>query len=153
MKIKGFYLFILLILISCKKDELSVDFKKVIMEYQSNVPLPSIKSKDTDKYLYVVKFEKKGNDTLFNLIRCPRISKYDTVSGIYQDENLKPLAIIDKDKLGENSCYLKKNEKVNDFVINNFSHKEDFPPLYRYRIKEKKIILIQIDTISDNWEQ
>ncbi|WP_264564677.1 hypothetical protein [Flavobacterium sp. N3904] len=141
-----------ILLISCKKDELSMDFKKVIIEYQNKVPLPEIKNSGDDTYLYVVNFEKKGNDTLFNLIRCPGVSKFDSISGIYQDETLKPLAILDKNKLGK-SYYQMKRKDVNNFVVNNFSSREDFPPLYRYQIKNKKIVLIQIDTISDNWKR
>jgi hypothetical protein len=128
-----------------------MDLKKVIQEYQNKVPLPEIKNSDTERYLYVVNFQKKGNDTLFNLIRCPSISKYDSISGIYQDEVLKPLAIIDKDKLGI-SYYQIKKEDISNFISNN-SFREDFPPLYRYQIKNKKILLIQIDTISDNWKK
>lgn len=146
-----FCLLLTILLVSCKKDELNVDFKKVIIEYQNRVPLPEVKNSDTDKYLYVVNFQKKGNDTLFNLIRCPSISKYDSISGIYQDEVLKPLAIIDKNKLGT-SYYQIKSEDVNNFINHN-SLREDFPPLYRYQIKNKKIVLIQIDTISDIWKK
>lgn len=154
MKRKALYSLLLLVSISCQKnDELSIDFRAVITEYQNQVPLPSIKNKDSEKYLYVVNFEKKGNDTLFNLIRCPGISKFDSISGIYQDKTLKPLAIIDNDKLGKNSYYQIRKKDVNDFVVNEFSSREDFPPLYRYRIKNKKIVLIQIDTISDNWKK
>lgn len=151
MKRITIYLLLPIFLISCKKDELSIDFKNVIIHYQNNVPLPEIKNQKTDKYLYVVNFDKKGNDTLFNIIRCPSISKYDSISGIYQDKTLKPLAIIDKDKLGIN-YYQIKNKEINDFVARH-SSREDFPPLYRYQIKNKKIVLIKIDTISDNWKR
>lgn len=151
MKRKALCLFLLLVFISCKKEELSVDFRKVILEYQSNVPLPKIKNTNIDKYLYVVNFQKKGNDTLFNLIRCPSISKNDSVSGIYEDEILKPLAIIDKNKLGISHYQIKKKD-VDNFISNEF-FREDFPPLYRYKIKNKRIVLIKIDTISDNWKK
>ena len=150
MKRTSLCLLLTMFLVSCKKDELNVEFEKVIIEYQNRVPLPAKKKSDTDRYLYVVNFQKIGKDTLFNLIRCPSISKYDSISGIYQYENLKPLAIIDKNNIGINYYQMKKKD-ISNFISKSF--REDFPPLYRYQIKNKKIVLIQIDTISDNWEK
>ena len=151
MKICFIYVCLSLFLISCKKNDLSTELKKEVVEYQKKVPLPSVKNEETSKFLYVINFEKKGNDTLFNLIRCPGISKFDSITGIYQDDVLKPLVIIDRHELGKNWLYLKKDNGVNNFIINNLHSIEDYPPLYKYRIKNKKIILIKIDTISYNW--
>jgi hypothetical protein len=147
MKIKYFTL-LLLVLISCQKKELSEDFRNEIIQYQKSIPLPSKK----DKYIYVANFFRDGNDTLFNLIRCSGLSKYDNVSGVYSDELLKPLAIIDKDTLGSKNYYLtKKSEDIQYYI--RLHLKEDFPPLYRYKIKNKKIILMKVDTIGLRWEK
>jgi hypothetical protein len=147
MKIK-YFTFFLLVLVSCQKKELAEDFRNEIIQYQKSIPLPSKK----DKYVYVVNFFRDGNDTLFNLIRCSGFSKYDNISGIYRDELLKPLAIIDKDALGSKDYYvIKKSEDIQDYT--RLHLKEDFPPLYRYKIKNKKIVLMKVDTIGLRWEK
>lgn len=129
-----------------KKKELSHEFRNGIIEYQKNVPLPIL----AKNHIYVVKFSKKDGDTVFNLIRCPGLSKFDSVSGVYKDDELKPLAIIDYQNLG-GDLYTRKRSDVKSFIPVRM--KEDFPPLYRYKIKNRKIILIGIDTISDRWEK
>lgn len=141
------YLLILFVVFaSCQKNELSNEFRNEIIKYQTNTPLP-ISSK---KYIYVIKFSQINGDTLFNLIRCPSLSKFDSVSGIYQDELLKPLAIIDPQNIGK-KLYTKKKNSIDNFI--STQSKEDFPPLYRYKIKNDKITLVSIDTISDRWEK
>ena len=138
---------------SCGND-LSKELKAEIIKYQENIPLPkNSEIKEKNKFLYVIKFEKKGNDTLFKLIRCPNLSKYDKVIGIYEDNSLKPLAIIDPNKLGEKFLYTPINVDVSSYINLGPRFKEDYPPLYRYKIKNKKIRLISIDTISYKWEK
>lgn len=137
-------------LISCKQEELSSEFKKEIVKYQKNIPLPTMRSGKSKTFLYVVNFEKKVADTLFNLIRCPGVSKFDSISGIYKDADLRPLAIIDRNNLGTDRLYFKKSEDLSKYINDSYLT-EDFPPLYQYKIKNGKIILIKIDTISDQW--
>lgn len=145
------FVFALFLFSSCGND-LSKELKTEIIKYQENIPLPKKgEIKDKNKFLYVIKFEKKENDTLFNLIRCPSLSKYDKVSGIYEDNSLKPFAIIDPDKLGEKILYTPINKNVSSYINSGTHFKEDYPPLYRYKIKNKKIRLISIDTISYKW--
>lgn len=145
---KIYLLLVFVILSSCQKKELSYEFRDVILKYQKKIPLPM----NAEKYVYVVHFFRFENDTLFNLIRCSGISNHDSVSGVYQDKTLKPLIIIDRDKLGKKIFYLKKlNKNISDYY--RLQLKEDFPPLYRYKIKNNKIILINIDTISDHWKK
>jgi hypothetical protein len=141
-----YLLIILVVFASCKKSELSNEFRNEIIKYQTNTPLPT----SPKNYIYVANFSQKNGDTLFNLIRCPGLSKFDSVSGIYQDELLKPLAIIDPQNIGK-KLYSKKKNSIDNFISTR--PKEDFPPLYRYKIKNNKITLVSIDTISDRWEK
>lgn len=141
-----FILVLLIVFASCQKEDLNAEFRNEIIEYQKKIPIPY----SAEKYIYVANFSRIGNDTVFNLIRTPGLSKYDNVWGIYQDELLQPLAIIDSQNLGKNLLYnSRKNRKIQDYI--SIRLKEDFPPLYRYKIKKQKVILIKIDTISDNW--
>lgn len=147
MKIK-YYLFLFTVFVSCQKEELATEFRNEIIKYQKEIPLPV----SAEKYLYVGSFSRVGNDTLFNLIRCPGLSKYDTILGVYQDSSLKPLAIIDNKNIGKNFIHVKrKNHGIQNYI--SIRPKEDFPPLYRYKVKNNKIILIKIDTISNRWEK
>lgn len=140
-----FMLLFFLFLSSCQNQDLDENFRKEIIQYKKKVPLPS----NEERYLYLVNFSQRGNDTLFTIIRSPGISKHDIVTGIYEDKSLLPLAIIDDAKLGINYYNTIKNENISDFVRTQV--KEDFPPLFTYKVSNNKIKLVKIDTISDRW--
>ena len=46
----------------------------------------------------------------------------------------------------------KKNQSINEFIIPKTKKQYvDYPPVYTYKVKNSKVALYAIDTISNNW--
>jgi len=160
MRLKSILLVIILwFFISCNNNEsLDYQFKKVIIDYQNKYPIPNGKEK-TGKYIFIysVKFKKNGNDTILEIKRTSSgidsiISKRSGDGGIYEDKELKPTLIIDNDKLGT-KFILKKNIKIDKKYYNRSEiFNEGFTPIHTYKISNKNIELIKIDTVWKHWD-
>jgi hypothetical protein len=150
---------ILSFFISCyNNDSLDNQFKKVIIDYQNKYPIPTGKVK-TGKYIFIysVNFKKNGNDTILEIKRTSSgidsiISKRSGDGGIYEDKELKPTLIIDNYKLGT-KFILKKNIKIDKKYYNcSEIFNEGFTPIHTYKISNKNIELIKIDTVWKHWD-
>ena len=160
MRTKSILLIIILsFLISCNNNEsLDNQFKKVIIDYQNKYPVPAGKEKTgKDIFIYSVNFKKNGNDTIFEIKRTSSgidsiISKRSGDGGIYEDKELLPTLIIDNDKLGTKYIF-KKNIKIDKKYYNRSeSFNEGFTPIHTYKISNKNIELIKIDTVWKHWD-
>lgn len=160
MRLKSILLLIILsFFISCNNNEsLDNQFKKVIIDYQNKYPIPAGKEKTGKSiFIYSVKFKKNGNDTILEIKRTSSgldsiISKRSGDGGIYEDKELKSTLIIDNDKLGT-KFILKKNIKIDKKYYNRSEiFNEGFTPIHTYKISDKNIELIKIDTVWKHWD-
>lgn len=155
---KGLNLFaIFFICISCresKENTLDVNLYNVLLDYQKTYPIPD---KNPKKLIYIYKayFWKVNRDTVLEIQRSPAgINKLDKGFGVYIDDILKPTLIYDKDSLGK-EFILKKliNESKKQYYwINKGNAPESFPPIYSYLVRDKKMILVKIDTVWKHWD-
>ncbi len=156
MRLKSILIVIFSFFISCSNNEiLDSHLKKVIIDYQNKYPIPVGKEKYI--FIYSVNFKKNGNDTILEIKRTSSgidsiISKRSGDGGIYEDKELKPTLIIDNDKLG-NKFILKKNTRIdNKFYNRSKIFNEGFTPIHTYKISDKNIELIKIDTVWRHWD-
>jgi hypothetical protein len=161
MKLKNILLLGLtfLFFFACEnKENLDIKFRNLIIDYQKQYPIPTGKQRKVEPiYLYSVKFKKKLNDTIIEITRISSgidsvISKRSGDGAIYEDKELKPTLIMDNDKLG-NRFILKKINKIDKKYYNRSDiFDEGFTPIYTYKVRNKNIQLIKIDTIWKHWD-
>lgn len=162
MKILNYFICIssFIFLTNCKKQEVNIETKKdlsielenSILEYQRKIPIPSNGARK--KFVYIVEFLLNGNDTILKINRKSKgIFKHINYYGVYKIENKIPVVILDEHNLGNKFIKNKiKNSLLKDFQIEYLnSEYGEYPPVYTYIIKENKINLSRIDTISNKW--
>ncbi|MFH6988382.1 hypothetical protein ACHRVW_11605 [Flavobacterium collinsii] len=145
-------------LIGCKKHELNSELEKSILEYQKKVPIPVLKEKNNYsekfRFIYIVDFSLKDKDTVVHIVRRPSGIRKDTrYYGLYEINKFTPVVIDDEYNLGKKFIKSKiRNSSLQRFELaENKLHFTDYPPVYSYVIKNDKINLISIDTVSNNW--
>lgn len=150
----------LLFLTCCKNynDDLDKNLYNAILKYQKKYPIPKLNHKEVGQmiYLYKVYFFKEKKDTIILLQRSPAgLSKLDKGYGIYQDDILYPTFIYDDNNLG--TKFIKN--KVNDTEKNKKFYwligatpPENFPPVYKYKVKNNELQLVKIDTVWQKWD-
>ncbi|WP_163409249.1 hypothetical protein [Flavobacterium ajazii] len=162
MKILNYFTSISLFffLTNCKKQEVNIETKKdlstelesSILEYQSKIPIPSYGGRK--KFIYIVEFLLNGNDTIIKINRKSKgIFKHINYYGVYKIENRIPVVILDENNLGKKFFKNKiKNSLLKDFQIDYLNGEYgEYPPVYTYIVKENRINLSRIDTISNKW--
>ena len=140
---------------SNQSKDLNESFKNAIIEYQKAYPIPTSKHTKRRNYVYSVVFYKKHNDTLFYVVRTSTGTEREfNFWGIYSDKILKPTIIGDEENLSSKMVFNKiRNKALEKFYFYDKNGPEEFPPLYRYLIKDRKLKLIKIDTLSEKWEK
>jgi hypothetical protein len=152
---------IFLLLLTCCKNynnDLDKNLYDAILKYQEDYPIPKLSHSEEGQtiYLYKVYFFKEKKDTIIVLQRSPAgLSKLDKGYGIYQDDSLNPTFIYDDNNLG--TKFIKN--KINDTEKNKKFYwligatpSERFPPVYKYKIQNKELKLVKIDTIWKTWD-
>lgn len=150
---------ILLFFFACKKDEnLDNNFKNVIIDYQKRYPIPLKKRRINESiYIYSAYFEKNKNDTLLNITRTSGginniIFKKSGGFGVYEDSELKPTLLYDNENLAS-KFILKKFIKIDKkYYKKSDIFDEGFTPIHTYKISNKNIELIKIDTVWKHWD-
>lgn len=160
MKIYTFILLTLLI-VSCsdksKKIGLEKSLYKIIVDYQEKYPIPrGIKEYKKDAiHIYLLDCLKENNDTLITIGRFPAgISKFDDFFGVYNNDELEPTFIFDKNNLC-NKLIIKKIKNINNknfYRDDKITYPESYPPVYKYKFKKNKLLLIKIDSIWLKWD-
>ena len=154
---KLFYILITVFFVNCinKSEQKSLNdpLNQIIIQYQKKYPA-NVKNLES-KYIYGIQFLKEKKDTIIILQRSSSgILRNIKSIGVYKSEIIYPTLIIDEDKLGikfYDKFKLKQIQK--EFYLDeNSSFPERFPPIYKYRIKNKNIELIKIDTIWNSWD-
>lgn len=153
---------LLFFLFNCKKQEakkiaspkkdLNIELENSIKQYQHKIPIPS--NGGRKKFIYVAEFLLSDNDTILKINRQSKgIFKNVNYYGVYKVENNIPVVILDEHNLGEKFVKSKiKNASLKDFQIDYLTGEYDeYPPVYTYVIKENRINLSRIDTISNKW--
>ncbi len=153
---KKYVTILLFLFISCTHN-LNENFRETMIEYQKKFPVPpeANNSKSTKKYIYEAVFSKSDGDTLLTLTRT-----YSKVDGafyggyeIMQDTELKPFVIIDVFNVSGDLVHKKPKEKVHSWWDAGEDYDEyyakQYTPLYRYKIKNKKIHLLEKDIIFE----
>ena len=135
--------------------DLNENFRNAVIEYQKAYPIPTTKQTKKRTYFYSVVFYKKETDTLFYILRSSSGTEREfNFLGIYSDKILKPTIIGDEENLSSEMVFNKiRNKELEKFYFYDKNGPEEFPPLFRYTIKDKKINLIKIDTLSEKWEK
>ena len=115
---------------------------------------PNLKNGEKKRiYVYSATFWKNKKDTLLVITRSssgipPNIKGF----GIYEDNKLKPTFIVDQNNLGSQFVLKKINDIKKDFYWHEKNFPESFPPVYTYKINNRKLGLIKIDTIWKHWD-
>lgn len=140
---------------SNQSKDINESFRNAVIEYQKAYPIPTSKHTKKRTYVYSVVFYKKDNDTLFYVVRTSTGTEREfNFLGIYSDKILKPTIISDEENLSSKMVFNKiRNKELEKFYFYDKNGPEKFPPLYRYSIKDKKLKLIKIDTLSEKWEK
>jgi len=153
-------IFMSILLTCCKKSnhDLDKNLYDAILTYQERYPIPKSKEGEFNRtiYLYKVYFFKEKTDTMIILQRSPAgLSKLDKGYGIYKDETLYPTFVYDKNNLG--SKFIRR--KVSDAKKNKEFYwligatpSERFPPVYKYKVQNKELKLVKIDTVWKTWD-
>lgn len=140
---------LILILVSCSPS-IKDDFRKTIIAYQKEFPIPADADKnDTNRiYLYHAYFSLYGKDTLFAVHRTYSIIENGRYEGrnIYQDKEMKPLEIYDLYNIS--GAMTEESAKNQDYSLWYSGAGEDvqFTTLYWYKVKNNKIHFLKKDT-------
>ena len=150
-------------LLNCKKEYknnsgLQDNLYKVVLDYQKRNPIPSdeeIKKKTpfidpkNERYIFELIFDKEEKDSLIHITLEPRgVKQVYNPYGVYSDINLKPTYIIDESKIGKSFIKEYKRKDLDKFTFKDFVINDAMYPEYIYKIKGKKLILI--DSIRGN---
>ncbi|MBN8643439.1 MAG: hypothetical protein J0L86_16630 [Flavobacteriales bacterium] len=151
---KRIYIFFLLLFINCtNKKEINLELENAIVDYQTKVPFPKSNKKEGYVFLYEVNFTKSKNDTLIQIVRRPSgVVENSDCFGVFFVNNY-PVIMYDDYKIsGHFINEKKKNQNINEFIIPKTKKQYvDYPPVYTYKVKNSKLDLYAIDTISNKW--
>ena len=143
MKIFYMYFIFLFLLINCKKENknsfFSKNLEREILRYQKDHAIPQ---KSLYKlFIYEIFFSRK-NDTILTITVSPTGIRSNNGYGIYKNEILKPLYIIDNEKLGKKFIKLYKKTDMEDYNLRGLPpHIDIIYPVYKYKVKGDKLIL------------
>jgi hypothetical protein len=137
-----------------KKEYLSANLEKVLIDYQKKFPVTSNKAIAKNSiYIYTANFSKDKKDSLLILSRTSNgVADYFKSYGIYQNEELQPTLVYDVDNIGSKFILKKISKLDKKYYSKETVFREGFPPLYTYLVKNKELKLIAIDTVWESWD-
>ena len=167
---KLFILSSLLVFISCvEKNEntglvnsekyFDTSLYRVLLNYQKLYPIPTNTKNEPEIYVYIASFYKVKDDTTMNIIRSSQgyRSLEDTQAyGPYEDHSLAP-TIINDSKYFYSKNFIKKviidTQSLKRFrPIRGVDYSETFPPVFEYKVSNRKLLLNRIDTGWKRWQ-
>lgn len=148
---KLFAIFVLILFSCSKKQELSPEFRKIIIDYQKNYPVKIFGKEKI--YIYIASFYKQQNDTLFTIFRTSDgILNTNNIYGSYKDTELKDFIVYDKSKLSAKQIRVYKKEFPDRLFFKRKSFPVSITPRATYKLEKGIPKYIKTDTIFNKWD-